>query len=124
MPTTSVSAATSASRSRDEADVRRRDAHLAVRGDVVVAVAVVDLRLEDLDLLPRNLRAAQPADELFALPAEHAAGDDFNPPGPGRGVLNIHCDCRLTIADCGLSIADWGLGIDEAIGMRLPGIDG
>ena len=79
MPTTSVSTSTSASSSRDDDGVRGGDSHLAVRGDVVVAVAVVDLRLEDLDLLPRDLGAPQPADELFALAAEHAAGNDLDP---------------------------------------------
>src|SRR5581483_208821 len=59
--------------------VDRGDPHVAVRHDVVFAVAVVDERFEDLDLLPGDLRAAQPPDELFALAAEHAAGDDFNP---------------------------------------------
>jgi hypothetical protein len=57
----------------------RGDPHVAVRHDVVVAEAVVDDRLEDLHPLTRDLRAAQPPDELLALPAEHAAGDDFDP---------------------------------------------
>ena len=48
---------------------------------MVVAVAVVDRRLEDLDLAPGDLGAAQPADQLLALAAEHAAGDDFDPAG-------------------------------------------
>src|SRR5439155_14661973 len=61
-------------------DVARRDAHVAVRDDVGVAVAVVDERLEDLDLLPGDLRAPQPSNQLLALAAEHAAGDDFDPP--------------------------------------------
>jgi hypothetical protein len=39
--------------------------------------------LEDLHLLPGDLRAPQPADQLLALAAEHAAGDDFDPAGPG-----------------------------------------
>jgi hypothetical protein len=57
----------------------RRDPHVAVRDDVIVAVAVVDERLEDLDLLPGDLRAAQPPDQLLAFSAEHAAGDDLDP---------------------------------------------
>jgi hypothetical protein len=57
----------------------RWDPHVAVRHDVVFAVAAVDDRLEDLDLLPGDLRAAQPADQFLALAAEHAAGDDFDP---------------------------------------------
>ena len=56
-----------------------RDALIAMRHDMVVAEAVVENRLEDLHFLPRNLDAPQPANELFALAAEHAAGDDFDP---------------------------------------------
>src|SRR5262249_35469394 len=44
---------------------------------------VVDRGLEDLDLLPGDLRTPQPADELLALAAEHAARDHFDPAGPG-----------------------------------------
>src|SRR5712692_2937175 len=49
--------------------------------DVVGDVAVVDPRLEDLDLLARDLGPADSADQLFALAAEHAAGDDLHPAG-------------------------------------------
>jgi hypothetical protein len=61
------------------ANVLRRDAHVAVRHDVVFAEAVVDERLEDLDLLLGDLRPTQPADQLLALAAEHAAGHDLDP---------------------------------------------
>ena len=63
------------------------DPHVAVRHDVVFAEAVVDERLEDLHLLPGDLRAAQPADQLLALAAEHAAGDDFDP-ADAVGLVN------------------------------------
>jgi hypothetical protein len=43
-------------------------------------VTAVEDGLEDLDFLTGDLRAPEPPDELFALPAEHAAGDDFDPP--------------------------------------------
>ena len=42
-------------------------------------IASVDHRLENLHPLAGNLRAAKPADQLFALAAEHAADDDFDP---------------------------------------------
>ncbi len=72
------------------ADVDGLDPHVAVRDDVVLAEAVVDERLEDLDLLSRDLRATQPADELFALAAEHAAGDDFDPAVmPRTGMMGL-----------------------------------
>ena len=66
-----------------------RDAQLAVRDDVVVRVAGVHGGLEDLDALAGDLGAAQPADQLFALAAEHAAHDHFDPPR-GRGPHDIH----------------------------------
>ena len=47
-------------------------------------VAIVDPRLEDLDLALRDLRAAQAADQLLALAAEHAAGNDLDPPAAAR----------------------------------------
>jgi len=68
----------------------RRHTHVAVRDDVIFAVAVVDERLEDLDLLLRNLRAAQPANELLALAAEHAAGDDFDPAMLWLAAHDVH----------------------------------
>ena len=40
------------------ADVGRRNPHIAVRHDVVVTEAIVENGLEDLNLLTRNLRAA------------------------------------------------------------------
>ena len=79
MPTTSVSASTCSSSCARAGTGLRLDPHLAVRHDVIVGVAGVDRRLEDLDLLAGDLRAAQPADQLLALAAEHAADDDFDP---------------------------------------------
>ncbi len=61
--------------------VDRGDLHLAVRDDRRLGVAIVDDGLEDLDPLPGDLRAAQAADQLLALAAEHAAGDDLDPAG-------------------------------------------
>ena len=70
--------------------IHRRDAHVAVRDDVVLGIAIVDLRLEDLDLAAGDLGAAQPADELFALPAEHAADDHFDP-AMAWLAHDVHC---------------------------------
>ncbi len=57
-------------------------AHLRARvaDDVADVVAVVDARLHDERALAGDLRAAQPADELLALAAEHRPADDFEPP--------------------------------------------
>ena len=70
--------------------VLRRQAQVAVRHDVVVGVPVVELRLEHLHLLPRDLGAAHAPDELFALAAEHAAGDDFDPTLVGLSADDVH----------------------------------
>ena len=61
---------------------RDRDgAHLrpGVADDVPDVVAVVDLRLHDQGALPGDLGAAQAADQLLALAAEHRAADDLEP---------------------------------------------
>src|SRR5207244_4606198 len=47
--------------------------------DVFGAVAVIDVWLEDLDSLPGDDRAPQPANELLRFSGEHASGDDFDP---------------------------------------------
>jgi hypothetical protein len=57
----------------------RFDPHLTVRHDVVHRIPRIERRLEDLHLLPRDAGPAQAADQFLALPAEHAADDDFNP---------------------------------------------
>src|SRR5262249_39844228 len=59
------------------ANILRRDPHVAMRHDVPVRIPVVDIRLEDLHFLARDLRASQATDELLALAAEHAAGYDL-----------------------------------------------
>jgi hypothetical protein len=56
-------------------------AHLGVGDDVVARVALVDLRLEDLHPLARDLGPAQAPDQLLALAREHGAGDDLDPAG-------------------------------------------
>src|SRR6476659_8093109 len=64
--------------------------------DVIVAVTAVELRLENLDLAFRNLRAPQPPDELLALSAEHAASDDFYPAGVRAMLGYVHLLLRST----------------------------
>src|SRR6202022_823973 len=76
------------------ANLHRLDAHLAVRDNLVGRKAIVEHRFEDLHLLPRNLRAAQAADQLFALSAEHAAGDHFDPAVGGGTERYIHIRAR------------------------------
>src|SRR5216684_4521821 len=51
----------------------------SVRGDFVGGVTFVDGWFEDLHALPRDLCAAQTADQLFALAGKHRANDDFDP---------------------------------------------
>src|SRR5258707_8843246 len=50
-----------------------------MRHDFVGGVAFVDGRLEDLYALARDFRAAQTADQLFALAGKHGADNDFDP---------------------------------------------
>src|SRR5688572_10503817 len=49
-------------------------------------VALVQPRLEHLDFLARDHRAPQPAQQLFALAGEHAAGDDLDMSAPTLGA--------------------------------------
>jgi hypothetical protein len=49
--------------------------------------AIVDGRLEHLHATLRDLGAAQTADDFLTLAAEHAADDDFDPPGRGDRAL-------------------------------------
>ena len=60
-----------------------------VRDDVADVVAVVDQRLHDQRALPRDLGAAQAADQLLALAAEHRAADDLEP-AAGVGLRPDH----------------------------------
>jgi hypothetical protein len=57
--------------------------------DLIGGVPDVECRLEDLDALPRDLGTAQPADELLALAAVHAADDHFDP-AVGRLAYYVH----------------------------------
>src|SRR4030095_7351518 len=72
------------------ADILRGDSHVAVRDDMVLAEAIVENRLEDLHFLTCDLSASQSADELLALPAEHAPGDHFDPPSPKLFPDDVH----------------------------------
>src|SRR5229473_5806929 len=71
--------------------------NLRVRDDVIIRKAGIDVRLEDLDLLTRNLGAPQTANQFFRLTGEHRPGDHFDPAGGlARGtrvlapVLNLN----------------------------------
>ena len=58
--------------------------------NVIRAVAAVDQRLKNLDLLARNLGALYPAQEFFGLPAEHAAANDFDRSTEMRPSAIVH----------------------------------
>ena len=62
-----------------------RDGGALVRREVLDldAVAIVDERLEDLDVAPRDDGTLHAADELLGLPREHHAGDHLDPSGAG-----------------------------------------
>jgi hypothetical protein len=50
-----------------------------MRDDFVRRVTFIDRRLEDLHALARDLRAAQPANQLFALSGKHRTDHHFDP---------------------------------------------
>ena len=52
-------------------------------------VAVVDQRLDDQRALAGDLGAAQAADQLLALAAEHRAADDLEPAAAHVGCVLI-----------------------------------
>src|SRR5947209_13339078 len=54
--------------------------------NLVRGVSLVNLRLENLDALARNLSAAQAANQLFTFAAEHRPADHFNP-----AKISPHC---------------------------------
>jgi hypothetical protein len=64
---------------RAPVDGNGRHADSRVADHVRSVVAVVDPRLEEQDALAGDLRAAQPADHLLGLAAEHRAADDLEP---------------------------------------------
>ena len=53
------------------------DLHVTVGDDMLFAIAAVDQRFEDLDSLTGDLSSSQPSNQLFALPTEHAPGNDL-----------------------------------------------
>src|SRR5262249_50535271 len=57
----------------------RLDLHVAVANDVVLTIAVLHSRFEDLNTLLGDLSAAQAADQFLALSAEHAPTYHLNP---------------------------------------------
>src|SRR5262245_60905901 len=60
-------------------DRLRRDLHLRVRNDVLIRIAQIDRWLEYLNLLSRDLRPSETANQFLALAAEHRPGDDLDP---------------------------------------------
>ena len=79
-----------------------------VRDDMPDVVAVVDERLDDQRPLPRDLRAAQPADELLALPGEHRPAHDLEPStslrletNHGRDPNDPHPTARCSLPEGG-----------------------
>src|SRR5690606_31789682 len=73
-----------------------RQALLAVRDHLPGRRAHVDGGLEDDHALGGEQRAMEPPDELFRLPAEHAAGDDLDPAGADRPGARDHAPISQT----------------------------
>ena len=57
--------------------------------DLIFTIPIIHAGLEDLNSLPRNLRAAQPAYEFFAFTAEHAAADHLDPTGIATLMVSL-----------------------------------
>ena len=68
-----------------------------MRHDVIGRVARIDGRLENLHALAGDLRAAQAANQLFALAAEHAPDDDLDP-ARRRGPNDVHTPTILLLS--------------------------
>ena len=67
------------------------DLHFAVTDDVIFGVTIVELRFEDLDTLSSDLCTSQTADEFFALAAEHASANNFDPAKVAALKLKLLC---------------------------------
>jgi hypothetical protein len=65
------------------------DLLLRMRCNAGFAVSGIEARLECDYLLSRYLGTSKPANEFFALAAEHAAADYFDPAGVWR-MYDIH----------------------------------
>src|SRR6185369_3254943 len=66
-----------------------------VTRDVINAgVALVEVRFEDLNLLPGDDRATNAPNQLFALAAEHDATDDLDPATGAGGEIAVRDHSR------------------------------
>ena len=65
--------------------------HIAVAHNVILAEAVIQPWLKDLYALFGNLGAPEPADQLFALSAEHAAADHLDRTEAAVGIVKLLC---------------------------------
>ena len=99
-------------------------AHARVADDIGRVVAVVDPGLEQEHALPGDLRAAQPADHLLALAAEHRAAHDLEPAASLRGdsdhggILETGADGRLE----GYRLRPWSAARALLHSARLGGV--
>ena len=90
-----------------------------MRTDAVDApVAVVQMRLEDLDLLAGDHGSTDPAKKLFRLSAEHHAGYDLDP-AAGVRIVEIHGVLGRRVGTCAFSSL---VGPDTALYARPLGV--
>src|SRR5262245_34880298 len=83
-------------------DRLRGDPHFGMRNDVLIRITQIDRGLEYLDLLSRDLRPAQTANQFLALAAEHRAGDDFYPTRVARLTFQFSIPFRISFPATGL----------------------
>ena len=70
-------------------DKLRFDFHITVANDMILTVPSVELWFEYLHSLSRDLRPAQPADQLLTFTAEHAPADHLDPPEISAMILDL-----------------------------------
>src|SRR5215207_8755529 len=84
---------------------------------MILRVAVIELGLEHLYPLPRDLGPAQAADQLLALPAEHAAGNHLDPALIRPPADDVHRDLpgRWLRARLILASFSWAFAVEPLI---------
>ena len=92
-----------------------------MRHDFVGSIARVDGGLENLHALARDFRAAETADQFFALAGEHWADDDFDP--AHIAFDDVH-DCslekQLSVFSSKYSVREINLGSESPVFTFLP----
>lgn len=90
--------------------------------DLRLRVAVVDLRLEQLDALTGDLGPTDPADQLLALATEHGPADDFEPTAASLNDLHVVL-LMATVSKWPETVDEWNVRDSGRAANQKPGID-